>query len=223
MSLVKKSNILFMSVIISTSIVGMMFPYGFPLYSLLLLAFFVLLLFQGERFFFPKNLVVLYFLVFIYVFSALSTLTLYTNVVSDCVNILGFILLAIVSNSVIRTERDFDLMLKNVYIIVFYSSLVVSLVGLYKFQLLTKGIKIDRFAVGEEYPWGSSLVGDYNFFSLGLMFGILSGYVLFMRSKNIIFKVIVLSSMFLMSSCVFISGSRRGLVVFLLIILVFFS
>jgi len=148
--------------------------------------------------------------------------TVYKNVVSDIGKGISLFLLFLGLVNVVRNYRDFQLFYKVFIYGTFFSSVIISLIGLYKLVLLSYGVKISYFFSGYEYPWGTSLVTDYNFFSLGLIIGLLCGIeILTKYYSGPIFRIIVLIGITFITLSVIFSGSRRGFVVVIFITLFF--
>ena len=85
---------------------------------------------------------------------------------------------------------------------------------------LLQGTKISLFYhSGGEYPWGSSLVADYNIFGLCLICGLISGYYILKRQISFAYYVsFSLMSLIIFSALLFASSRRTWFVLFILLL-----
>jgi len=127
----------------------------------------------------------------------------------DAQNVAGVLVIVPLLFSLDR--NDFAVFLRNVQSMSAVVSAIIALVGLYKFELITVGVSIDVFWIeGYPYPWGASLVVDYNFFAFAMLVGALSSLFCLTRSATIVGKVFYLSTFLLSALAMALSGSRRG-------------
>lgn len=214
-----KFEIKYLSLSFSALIIGLMFPYGFPLFgSLVFLQFLYLLLIRKKIIIFTKELFTFYFLIVIFLCAQLQTLGFDDHTKKYFINLISIMFFII---NALNILKNYDLF-KNFYIqaqrIAFVLAVCIAVFSMYKFYLLLNGIKISFLQNGREYPWGSSLVTDYNFSSLGYILSILFGYSLFKKSRSLITMFFLLGGISIMMITVITSGSRRGLVIILVII-----
>jgi hypothetical protein len=78
--------------------------------------------------------------------------------------------------------------------------------------MIINGVEILFFMSNDEYPWGTSLVTDYNFFSLGLILSLMFGYNLYIKAYSLILKIFYMSSIHIILLTIVLSGSRRGVI-----------
>lgn len=56
--------------------------------------------------------------------------------------------------------------------VIFFTSIVLAIFGLAKYNMSLSGFRLDfLISDSQRYPWGTSLVGDYNFYALTLLIG----------------------------------------------------
>lgn len=215
----------FIALIFFISIVGLIVPYGFPIFSLIIIVYFIIYLISN-RIKLSRKLGLLEFLFFISIAIYMSSLLqngglLYSQNISEIVNILTVILVYLIINNIGTKEYSTFIYSLSIMIAIFLPA--ISIFSLYKYFLLTQGIQLDFLVLeGRSYPWGTTLMPDYNMFALGMLISIVFISRILLNSRNILINIYCLLGILSMFATVLLSGSRRGLVV-IPIIIVFFS
>ena len=108
----------------------------------------------------------------------------------------------------VKSKADFDGFIKKLLHYFYYSSIIVSLIGVFKFICLSVGVELPLGAW--YYPQGTSLTVDYNFYALALISGLISYF--FLAANSSIKYKLRFESLFLVvvPIATFGSGSRRG-------------
>lgn len=201
------------AVLVSVSILSLSFPYGFPLFGTLAFIFVCFKIISG-KFKFRINIgFILFFLCILSYFLGmyLSQGIIYSNNISDILNIISMIFVWIILSDF--EKPDYPSMLHKAAIYSVFTSLIVSLISLFKFYQLLNGVQYEYFFVAGKYSNGTSLVRDYNMFSFALLVGlILSVYLLTKASKSIHVLYYFISFIIIFVAVLF-SGSRRAWVV----------
>ena len=139
-----------------------------------------------DQIYFYAPAVLLYFL------AVLVTSPKHSILIAELIRIASGFIVIFVLNTHLRNERqyvDFKRLLFSIIYIVIFSC---SILALYKFMMLAKGIVPSW--VGDQnryYLPGSTLNTDYNLFSLAMIFGILSSKYIFDNAKKWFLKAII--------------------------------
>ena len=202
------------AIILATSMMSLSYPYGFPLVSPLILLI-VALNFISKNINFRINtgFILFFICVLFYMFGmSMNGGIIYGYNKTDITNIISFLLFwTILSN--LRKE-NFPLMLDKFAKLTVFLSLIVSVISLYKFMKLINGVRLNQFfAPNLSYPNGSSLVVDYNMFSLGMFSGLVMSVYLMSKAKNITHLIYYLTAFMTIFCSVIFAGSRRGWVI----------
>jgi hypothetical protein len=176
---------------------------------------------KNKNFFVNKNTVYTYFLcVIIYTFQFFATSGYkYVICTSDMFNILwwsifGFILIFQINNCVINLHFFWD----YTYKLVFFGCVMSAIIGLIKYyNILNNNISLSYY-FNKKLIIGSSLNSDYNIYSFGLMLGVLYSFELRKYYISNISKFVLYFGNFLILFSIFLSGSRRGIILFFAII-----
>ncbi len=172
------------------------------------------------RWFVPFGLVILFFIIGFLRSSIISPF-----IITEMLNIAVIFIILLLLLLFVKDINDYEVFKKKMASSFLIFATVISIFGLIKFFYLMKGITFDVLMVGNKYPWGSSLMQDYNFFSLGVLLGV--GVIVFyyFRRRNPLLHVIFYHAAFLiMFYNVAWSGSRRGflaLIFFIIAMLLF--
>lgn len=107
--------------------------------------------------------------------------------------------------------------------IILFVSLGIAVLGLIKYIFSLYGYRFN-FLVSDQnlYPWGTSLVGDYNFYSLTLIIGALVVLGLWIESTSSIYAVIYGFIFFLICYSAWLAGSRRFWIISPLLFITYF-
>ena len=165
--------------------------------------------------------ILLAFVVCTYLIGLLNANVLaYSVIQMDIINILTILLLVFYIGN-----RRFD------YQKVFISFLekcarvvpLFAFLSLLKFWLLSSGIRLSfLMGSGGKYPFGTSLVPDYNMFSLGICFGIIGvARVIRMKPRVSYSSIYYTLCLMICMLAIALSGSRRGMVALVLLTIYF--
>lgn len=158
----------------------------------------------------------------IFLIALIITNDISVDLVKESINFIIIVLIGILFISNINYISELKFFYLCAIKITIYFSGALSIIGLAKFILELKGIEIPFLFVNNIYPFGSSLIPDYNFYSLVSLFGIIA-----LIYNNIVerFKIYGLLQYFFiltLSLSVFLSASRRAnIILFVVILLVF--
>ncbi|MDR0207234.1 MAG: hypothetical protein LBI45_08275 [Bacteroidales bacterium] len=139
--------------------------------------------------------------------SSLPILDKQIDILKDIIFISFFLFLL---TQTIRSKEDFTLLVVRIgkYFIIF--SIIVAILGIWKFfysPTFLSYMKIDGI---QRFKWGSSLVSDYNYFSLFLLTGLIFGLHKLLGSQNKIkYKALFLTALQLIIVVGVLAGSRR--------------
>jgi hypothetical protein len=168
-----------------------------------------------------KNIFYTYFLcivVYSYQFFVSSGYN-YLICTSDMFNIFwwsifGFVLILQVNNCFI----NLDLFWEYTYKLVFFGSVISATIGLIKYYNILHDNYFLSYYYEKKLIIGSSLNSDYNIYTFGLLLGVLYSFELSKYFKTILSKSILYFGNLLMLLSIFLSGSRRGIILFFVII-----
>lgn len=205
------------------TLIGSMIPYGVPLTFPILFILFLgcTLKYKSISIPFNKFYVIYYFLIIVYLLSILSSnqFVVYDRNIRDIQNIITSLLFLFVLSVIDRKELKFimEKLLISIPILMF----IISILSLLKFVLLLNGMKL-KILVKQTliYPWGTSLITDYNMFSYSLSIGIISMLILYRKANEKKNKYFLIITILLSTTTILFSGSRRGWIV--LFFLLFF-
>lgn len=215
-------NINFLVILHLIAIVSLIFPYGFPLFSIVMMLFFIYMLFtKSLSLKISVYIGILYLSILVYIMGIFNSRgILYSIVISDLVNIVLICILLIITGSYNRIQ--YKKVIHRTLISFSYIVPILALLSLYKYYLLLNNNYIEYFEIeGRKYPWGTSLMPDYNMFALGMIIGLISLTYMIKNSDRIINQLIgVISSLIVILSILF-SGSRRGWIVVVFVAIFF--
>lgn len=221
----KKGKIFFVSILFLLFIVRISIPYINYIFLPLIIFGSVYLVFSCKRkdyVFFIKNYIEFFSIVFIcfiillleFFLSSIKNMYLLKEILHASSVFVIFTIMIYV----LKSKKDFQLFFNYFIKQVIIVSAIVSVFGLIKLFYQLSGITFDFLDIAG-YPVGSSLVKDSNFYSLFMFFGIFS---IFYVIKNDITKLS--SSLYqilllLFSVNIIFSTSRRGLILFIVLLL----
>lgn len=207
----KSENSLMILLVIA--VISMTYPYGFPLFSIVACFIGILKLFTGRlKLRINIGLILLFINVLLYFWG--MTLTggnIYNNNFSDITNIFTYFIVWILLSDL--EYENYSILLDKVSKYVLLFSFVISIIALYKFSLLINGIRLEQYFIGGDYPGGTSLVRDYNMFSLALSIGLISGVYRLTKSVKLFNIFYYLIASLTIASTILFAGSRRGWIV----------
>lgn len=187
-----------------------LFPYNIPLFLPLALIFFLSVTIYYRDLFFSTWTLILSTLVVTYILPIIITGNIYNPNFKDFRNIITYFILFSALYTLLNEKSRF------INFTVYFQSFclifttIISLIGLTKLLLLINGIKIDLFyTAGGTYPWGTSLISDYNVFGIGIIFGLISAFFLYRRATALWHKYMLLICCPILSTVAALAGSRR--------------
>lgn len=210
-----------LSLILSLSFLGLAMPYGFPIFFPLILIF-CLKVYSQDKFYFKLNIgfVIFYICVLFYLIGMIySGGIIYNRNKAELPNIISISALLPI---IMSFRKDNWRIFLNIHSqIISLVMLAVAILSFYKFYLLVNGTKIDfllKDPTSNAYPWGTSLVSDYNMFSYAMFAGAFASAYCLSKSQSLTsqFFYFLASSTMIMS--IVWSGSRRGWIVLTILI-----
>lgn len=199
--------------------VGQAFPYGFPLFfPVAFMAMAASLAcaswksgWTGLKV--PANGFTLLFLLVVafYLYGLLLTERLHRSLLGDFVDSLALVMVytaaANTFSDVAHRERTIDRFLA----VLLAAATAVAIVGAFKFMLLLRGQRIGFVdaASGGKYPFGTSLIQDYNMFALTLLCAALIALARLIEARSALRRVIFLACFIILCGVGFFAGSRR--------------
>lgn len=100
-------------------------------------------------------------------------------------------------------------------------SLLASIAGIGKFLLELANIKLG-FLEYHQYSISSSIVNDNNYFALAILFGVFILLKYMINNYNLFYRLVLQVALFVSSIAIFLSISRRGIIILLTIYLFLF-
>ncbi|CAG9621237.1 O-antigen ligase family protein [Sutcliffiella rhizosphaerae] len=201
------------SILFAISVLSLSYPYGFPLFGLLVLFFGFMKVITG-RFRLNLNVGFFFFLlnVVVYLIGMLfNGGIIYKNNISDLTNIFSFFIIWALLSDIQKDQ--YNLLINKIAKYTAITTFLISIISLHKFYALLGDTKLDRFFFNDYYPPGTSLVRDYNMYSFAMTVGLIMTIYLISKANKLstmFFYIITFSCIF--SSLLF-AGSRRGWIV----------
>jgi hypothetical protein len=146
----------------------------------------------------------------------------YVTCRSDMSNVLwwsifGILLVFQINNGIINLKQFW----KYVYRFVFIGSVLSAFIGLFKYFNILNNNLSPSFYYNKKLIIGSSLNSDYNIFAFGLFLGSLYSFELYKYLNSYLLKFCFYFGNIIIILSMFLSGSRRGIILFFSIILLF--
>ena len=204
-------SIFFAAFVSSLIIIGGSLPYGFPLFTPCVIFFFTAYLLRFKNISLDKQFILFIGLILSYVLPLGILGTFNSNNIYELINAASVFSFFIILTTILKSNRQFERFTHYFQSFSFLFSFLLAFAGNYKFYLLMQGDKIPiLYRSDGTYPWGTSLVSDYNSFSLCLLIGLISGYYIIKRKNGIVFSIFC-SLMFLtIFFSLLLSASRRA-------------
>lgn len=201
------------AVLLAVSLVSMSFPYGFPLFGMITLFFGILKIITGKfKLRINISFIILFFCILTYMIGlSFSEGIIYDKNISDMTNIVCFVIIWILLSDLRR--EDYQKLKYTFARFAVSCSAIISTISLYKFYQLMNGVKIEYFFMGNDYPGGTSLVRDYNMFSLAMTTGLIMSTYLLSKTKKTSHMFFYLLAFIIIYTSILFAGSRRGWVV----------
>lgn len=222
--MIAKLRLSYVFLVLSILYLDLIFPIYIPYVKLLILTNGLTLLTLMPKFRFPAlGFLVYIVLLCLYVISLAFSSRIYDNVQRDVANIILLTSFVPIFYSTIRSQTDFENFQFSFYKTTLFVGVVVAAIGFYKFYRLTFTGSVPAYFVNEEqgderFRLGTSLVGDYNYYALGLFFSLSVIPILYKRQENIFIRLFMVCGFLLLTVNIFLSGSRRGIVLILLLL-----
>lgn len=165
----------------------------------------------------------LFILFFIYFISFILTNDKQEVLIRDFINNIAFFSFFLILWLMIKDKTNFHLILTRYIKILPFFSLFISVLGLIKLYFQLSGYKLNLlFTEGLDYPKGSSLSVDNNFFALFCLLGIIFALPIFFKKIKFYKSLIIQMCISLLFLCIFLTTSRRGAIVSLILIFILF-
>ncbi|WP_299136307.1 O-antigen ligase family protein [uncultured Tenacibaculum sp.] len=171
-----------------------------------------------------KRYSILFLNVTVFFIAFLLSFNSYQNVFTDIQQLFWWLPFSILLVSMINTKDRLSFFFKKVTVFLTLFGVVISIVSLKKFLDLNNGIVwssltgLNGTDLGTSIG-GSSLNKDYNVYSFGISFFIMSYKSCYEMSKRRIYKLAFFFLICLDMYLIFYSGSRRGLLLLILLLL----
>jgi hypothetical protein len=206
--------------IFALSLYGEAFPYGVPLVLPITVIGFVWFALIKRTLSVPINLGFALFVICfcLYLLGVIRTARVYEHNSRDLRNAVCVLLVSVLlfSRKALPEFRSFR---DGAQLIGAVAGTTLAIIGLYKFHLMVNGQKIHLlFVKGYPYPWGTSLIDDYNFYALAILCGAISCLFYLFRCSSITAKVMCIVGLCLNVISLSLSGSRRGWVTEILLL-----
>jgi hypothetical protein len=188
------------------------FPYRYPVFLPLVCLVFGWFGVLRKRFVIPLNggFAMFFGCFLFYLLGVLHDSQLYKENTKDLLNAFGVLLLIPLLFS-LHGRYEFLLFRNSTLTMSSFLSTWIAFTSLVKYQLLGRGIQVETFWIeGYPYPWGSSLVIDYNFFAFAMLAGAISSLYCFRRSPSLLGKLWYFGSFVVCAFSMALAGSRRG-------------
>ena len=223
--MIRSSNIMpfgtaFVSIL---PLIGGMFPYGFPLFAPLAVAYCsIIIILKRIKITLGQWVLAYLILAITYILPLVVSGNIYKTNYYDVINIIVFFGFFLALSNLIKCKEVFEKYTLYFQFLMASSSTVFAIIGLYKFKLLLNNIRIPFFypEIGT-YPWGTSLVSDYNVYGLSLIFGLVSIRFLLEQRKRLWQKYTLMISGLIIFSAAAFSASRRTWIVLPIILILF--
>jgi O-antigen ligase/polysaccharide polymerase Wzy-like membrane protein len=193
-------------------------PYGFPLFlPVVCLAFgmsFVCRSWSGlSAFRIPLDgfmLLVLLTLA-LYFYGMLLSDRLDGSVFGDVFNAIGLVLLYIAGANSFGDAAHRERLAERLQSLLLFGTIIGAVAGAAKFALLLRGRRLGfvEAASPGHYPFGTSLISDYNMFALTILCGALIAFAKVLRGRSFIGRLCAGGAFFLLCTVGFFAGSRR--------------
>jgi|WetSurMetagenome_2_1015567.scaffolds.fasta_scaffold00504_2 hypothetical protein len=165
-----------------------------------------------------RNLYLLFFpvilVIAIYSLSFILTRDNQMLLIKDFVNALSVILFLFIALVLIKTKSNLISILSLFSNCIVVSSTIVAFLGIIKLYYQLLGINFKFLSVeGHSYPFGTSLAVDDNFFTLVCFFGIIFIIPKLFKKIKLYSRIIIQISLIILLVNIFLSTSRRGIII----------
>jgi len=168
------------------------------------------------------NYGIILLLIAILILSFLISNKIYLLIFKDVVNTIILISIFYLLNIVITTRNTLNVFIISLIKLILVFGLIVSILEFIRFYFLIKGVKPIFNLIVAEPTNGTSLHIDYNFALLPIFYGLIGVFYLMNKSHSTIQKIIYNVLLVTFTFNIFLSSSRRGLIIFLAGILFLF-
>lgn len=217
-----------LALFLTLSFVGLTFPFRVPLFTPLILLYFVIFFFKKAigKITIPKlheGLALFYFCTILYLFSLLfNNGIIYDENISDLQGILPLVAFTFLIGTI--KEAQFKRALALFHILIIPAVSLVAALSLFNYYQLLMGGKLlfinDPEGIAKNL--GVSLfVTNYNMLALGMFAGFLSSFSA-LKERSMILRIMGIFGLLLTVPSIVLSGSRRS-ILFLIFIILFFS
>lgn len=222
--LTKLTNVeVFLTIVFLIAIIGLIFPYGFPLLGFVVILFFILFFLKRKlKIKLNIGMLILFICSVQYIGGVLLTNgVIYNHNIAELTNIVLFMMVAFILGSLNNKRYKYFIMYVKKYGVFIIS--IFAFIGLYKFTLMLNNNFIKFFYTESgRYPNGTSLVNDYNMFAFGILAILFFSISSLVKQKRIGATFYYLCTTFILIITATLAGSRRAWII-LAIITVFLS
>jgi len=198
---------------------GQVLPYGFPLFSLIVcLTFGVALLCRGwsdtwRHVRVPLNpyTVLLCVVLLTVLYGVVLTNRVDGSLIGEMFNAISVLILYAAAVNTFSSAEHRDALLRYTMNVLLTVALTGAICGALKFMLLLRGHQLAflQDPSSGRYPFGTSLVNDYNMFSLTLLCGAVIALTRAMENRKLLGRIFPLTAFFLLVAVGTLAGSRR--------------
>ena len=195
--------------------------FNIKIYRFIIIFYFAFIIFKIKVKLYSKNYFLLSLNIIIFFLAALFSDKIYINIISDFQQIFWWFPFSVLLISLLNSKEKVAFFLRKFNFSLLVLGVIISIISIIKFMNLNAGIVWDSLTTADYVIiGGSSLNADYNVYAFGLSFFIMSYKNFFDTTKSNFLKVLLLLIMFLDFYLLFYSGSRRGLVLLLILFLI---
>jgi hypothetical protein len=167
---------------------------------------------------FVRNYYLLLFLAFILVISFLFSNKLYLTIFKDVVNLIILLSIFFISTLVVREKSELNFYVLNLIYLIVLFSFFISILALLDYFDIYSFIDYSKDVITSGNASRDPIALDYNFALLPIFFGIVSIFYLLLKNNSKL-KIIYFNILLLLFSLdIILSGSRRGIITFLVIL-----
>jgi len=219
----KDFNIVYGALLVSLLIAEICFEVLFNFYVIRFLQLFIIINLLDLRVNFLKNLILFAVPALLYLLYSFFSLDQYI-VLADLFNLFWWFGFMTILNRFITDEPDFEKFKKILFHSSFFFATIAAFVGIFKLYFL--GLyEVPQPDGTIIILIGTALNLDYNVFSIGLFCGLFGGLYCYKHAVNYKFKILYAIAILSILACAMMSGSRRALVIGLILVpyLIFWS
>lgn len=210
---------LLVSIIIYSAFLGITIPYGFPIFTPLVCGVLILCIIARKDIYLKINVFFISFatIVIMYLWGLYLGKPASTNLyASELANVFSYLMVWIIISP--WANQNYNKMFTYLRVTLIINGALFSVLGIVKYIMWGQGKYFSFLYSFEKYPQGTSLIVDYNMFSLSMLTTIILSLFSIRKDNNFIYSIYLLLTMFSCSLAIVFSGSRRGWVILMFII-----